>query len=428
MTSEMRFARSGMGYVGLWDQGAIQMTIDHLRRRSGELHGEMVVESGVVARGGGHLHRASFNLSSSTTRKRLAEMLAERSKPNEFPWLDHLEEFCTMVLEAERKGTPVMTIGNLERPPAESYLIDPLLPAGKTTIVYAAGGTGKSYLAVLAAVMVAAGKPTLGWKVTRGRVLYLDWETDHYEVDERMKRVAAGLGVPTPEILYRSCAASLEDMAEQMARYVSDERVALVVVDSVGMASGTAREGGDANESALRLFAGLRHIGSTVLAIDHITGEDVKSDKRVAKPYGSIYKVNLARSVWELRAGEDPAHLALFHRKVNRGSLREPIGIHVDHGDHSVSFKREAVDDTRLVKGMGTASRIQRLLIDGPMTYNELTEALDLPTNAIRTAVSRDKKQGGKLFTKTHDGKVALAYGGPQPVAQRVADGSDEAA
>lgn len=421
----MRLARSGLGYVGLWEQGAIQMTIDHLRRRSGELHGEMVVESGVVARGRGHLHRASFNLSSSTSRERLAKMLAIRSEPNEFPWLDHLEEFCTAVLEAERTGSPVVTVGKLERPPAEAYLIDPLLPAGKTTIVYAAGGTGKSYLAVLASVMVATGKKALGWTASPGRVLYLDWETDQYEVDERIKRVAAGLGVPTPEIQYRACAAPLEDMAERMARYVSDERIALVVVDSVGMASGTAREGGDANESALRLFAGLRHIAATVLAIDHITGEDVKSDKRVSKPYGSIYKVNLARSVWELRAGDDSTHLALFHRKVNRGSLRDPVGIKVEHNEASVTFRQERIDDVRLMKGATWSARIQLALTDGPKTYAQLAEELETTDSTVRTTVSRD---GGRLFHKLPDHRIALAYQGPQPVTQRVTEGSDEAA
>lgn len=428
MSTEMRFGRSGLGYVGLWSKGGIQMSIDHLRRSRGELHGEMIVESAVVARGRGHLHRASFNLSSSTSRKTLAKLLEERSSPQTFPWLDHLEEFCTAVLDAERKGTPLTAVGNLPAREAESYLIDPLLPARKTTIVYAAGGTGKSYLAVLASVMVALGHSSLGWRVTRGPVLYLDWETDEYEVDERIKRVAAGLGVKAPEILYRGCAAPLEDMAEVMARTVSDKRIALVVIDSVGMASGTAREGGDANESALRLFASLRHLQTTILAIDHITGEDVRSEKAVAKPYGSIYKVNLARSVWELRAGEDQGHLALFHRKVNRGSLHEPIGIAVTHEDNQVKFKREAVDDARLVKGMTTAARIQRAVADGPLTYAQLSEVLDIATNKIRAVVSRDMKSPTGLFYKDSDGRVMTRHGGPQPVAQRVALPSGEVA
>lgn len=405
----MRFVRSGMGYVGLWDAGGCEVTVDHLRRRSGELHGELRVASAVVARGRGHLHRASFNLSSTTARDRLIKMLAERSKPQDIPWGDYLEEFCTAVLEAERAGSPIIRVGKLEARPAESYLVDPFLPADKTTIVYGAGGTGKSYLADLLAVAVATGHDILGWRTRPGTVLYLDWETDSYEIDERVRRVAAGLGVPTPEILYRSCVAPLEDMAEDLSRTVADEGVALVIVDSVGMASGGGRDSGDANESALRLFSALRHLSTTVLAIDHITGEDVKSEKAVAKPYGSIYKVNLARSVWELRrAGEvvadGPTHLGLFHRKVNKGRLLAPLGIRVDHGEHSVSFRREELVEPSLTAAMTTSARILRALSSGPKTAGELADELDKSADNIRASLSRMTQQ----VTKLDDGSWAV--------------------
>jgi hypothetical protein len=397
----MRFARAGMGYVGLWDAGGCEVTVDHLRRRSGELHGELRVASAVVARGRGHLHRASFNLSSTTARDRLVKMLTERSRPQDIPWGDYLEEFCTAVLEAERAGAPIVKVGNLEARPAESYLIDPFLPANKTTIVYGAGGTGKSYLADLVSVAVASGRDVLGWSVRPGSVLYLDWETDSYEIDERIKRVAAGLGVATPEILYRSCAAPLEDMAEDLSRTIADERVSLVIVDSVGMASGSGREGGDANESAIRLFSALRFLSTTVLAIDHITGEDVKSEKAVAKPYGSIYKVNLARSVWELRRANEQddgtSHLGLFHRKVNKGRLLAPLGIRIEHGEHSVVFTREEVQEPSLMAAQTLSVRIERTLRGGAMTAKELADELDRTEAVVRSTLNRMKNQVARL-------------------------------
>ena len=403
----MIFARSGMGYVGAWDEGGIEVSVDHLRRRSGELHGEVVVAS---AASRGHLHRASFNLSSSTSRDRLAKLLLERTSVNvrghAYPWGTMLEDFCTAVLEAERRGSPIVKVGQLPAGPAEAYLIDPLLPASKATIVYGAGGTGKSYIACLAAVCVATGHPFLGWPVNRGPVLYLDWETDQYEIDKRIKRVAGGMGFAPPEIDYRSCSASLEDMAEQMARLVSERQISLVVVDSIGMASGTAREGGDANESAIRLFTAIRYLGTTVLAIDHITGEDVKSDKAVAKPYGSIYKVNLARSVWELRRGQEDGHLGLFHRKVNSGALRSPVGIYVDHDENLVSFRREDITDDALTVALGNSTRISRALSRGPLSVTELADQTGITEGVIRTTLNRGR---GRLFERLDTGSWGLA-------------------
>lgn len=393
---DMRFAKSGMGYAGVWDRGGIEVAIDHLRRRGGELHGEIVVSSATAR---GHLHRASFNLSSSVARDRLAKLLTDRTPQNirgtDYDWSPMLEEFCTAVLESERAGAPVVKVGQLPPSAAETYLVDPFLPAGKATIVYGAGGTGKSYIASLAAVCVATGRPMLGWPVRRGTVMYLDWETDQYEIDERVKRVAAGMGMASPEILYRSCAAPLDDMAEQLARKVADDHVALVIVDSIGMASGSAKEGGDANESALRLFTAMRYLGTTILAIDHITGEDVKADKAVAKPYGSIYKVNLARSVWELRRAADAGdtvHLGMYHRKVNKGSLRSPVGIRVEHGDNSVSFAVEEINDESLVTALGNTPRIVRALAAGPLATKDIAEATGISEPVVRTTLNRGRE------------------------------------
>lgn len=408
---DMIFARSGMGYVGAWDRGAVEIKADHLRRRSGELHGEINISSGVVAAGYGRLHRATFNFSSTMMRERLAKSLQDRARSGDsIPWQDYLEDFCRAVLEADQAGTPVIKVGQLPPQAAEGYLIPPFLPEGKASIVYAAGGTGKSYLAVLCAVMVATGKGALGWPVTTpGQVLYLDWETDAYEIDERLGRVARGMGIETPEILYRSCAGSLDRMAEDVAQLVADHDIRLVIVDSVGMASGTSHEGSSAEESAIKLFSAIRHLGTTVLCVDHVTGEDSKSEGAISKPYGSIYKVNLARSVWELKGtpaeeGQE-THLALFHRKVNKGRLSPAIGLSVTHGPEAVVFKREDISDDGLVKGLSNTARVQRVLAGGSATITEIVEQTGLSDARVRVVLSRGR---GQMFGKRGDGTWGL--------------------
>lgn len=411
---EMRFARSGMGYVGAWDPyGGVQMSLDHLRRRSGELHGEIVIDSASTPTAYGRLHRASFNVSSTTSRDRLGKALETRAPgTHDIPWKNLLEEFCTGVLEAERTGAPIVEVGHMTAPPDEGFLVDPILPRGKTTIIFAPGGTGKSYLAALLAVSVASGHGVLGWRVIHGNVLYLDWETDAYEIDRRVKRVATGLGIDVPAVRYRACAGPIDDMAEGLAGYCTDEGIALTIVDSVGMASGGSRDNGPAEESALRLFAALRHLGTTVLAIDHVTGDDLRQQKAIEKPYGSIYKVNLARSVFELKGTQDgdDGHLALFHRKVNSGGLIPPTGIHVAHDETMVTFGREDIQDAGLVTGMSHPARIARVLRSGAMSVPDLAEETGIGEGIVRVTLNRGR---GKSFVKLPDGTWGLPAGLP---------------
>lgn len=399
-----------MGYAAGFDDEAVEIAVDHLRRRSGELVGELTVECGLVERYGGHLHRANFNLSSTTARNTLAKTLDERARPHQIDWRGLLESFCMAVLGKEREGAPIQTVGHLPARAAQAYRIGPLLPEGKTTIIYAAGGTGKSFLATGMAVAVASGHGFIGYPVHPGGVLYLDWETDAYEIDDRVKKVAAGMAVATPQIHYRACAGSFDDMTEEVSRFVDEQGIGLVIIDSVGMATAASRDGGDANESAIRLFTALRHLSTTVLALDHITGDDVKAEKAVAKPYGSIYKVNLARSVFELRRStseDEQIHLALFHRKVNNGKPLKPIGIRMDHTDTAVTFRKEEVEEIDLVAATSNATRIGRALHIGPLTVEQIAEATGVTTGSVRTTLNRGR---GSLFVKMPDGRWANAF------------------
>lgn len=417
----MRFDARGLGYVGAWDAGGIEITYDHLRRRGGELHGEISIASAAVTRG--HLHRANFNTSSSSARKALAVLLRERSAPQEFDWPTILEDFCLAVLDAQRKGVPITMVGTLERrTEPEAFRVRPIIPEGRTAILYGAGGTGKSFLATAIGVSVATGRPLLpDWSVVQAPVLYLDWETDAAEIDERVKAVSIGLGIASPQLFYRACMGTLEDMAEELSRFVSEQKIGLVIVDSIGMAGGAGRDGSDANESTLRLFGGIRYLGCSVLAIDHITGDDVKAATGVAKPYGSIYKVNLARSVWELRRHEE--NVVLYHRKVNRGAIHEPIALAVTHDGTSVTFRKTELDPVVMSAGMTQQKRLQLFLREGAKTVAELAELGDMSEASVRVVLNR----GRSLFAKLPDHRWGLVHLGPQQL-QAVTGRSPEAA
>lgn len=63
-------------------------------------------------------------------------------------------------------------------PPEPVFLINQLVPANATTLLAAHGGTGKTTLAIVAAVCLAAGLPFLGHAVLQSKVVFYSAEDD----------------------------------------------------------------------------------------------------------------------------------------------------------------------------------------------------------------------------------------------------------
>lgn len=393
----------GLGYRQQWDgpDGAAVLVLDRLRLNRGALTGELTVRFGDR-----HLLAGGFNVSSLSTRKQWAGAL--RGVRAGVPWRDLLEAFCIAVLAAERESDPFEEIGHLPRREAKAQLVAPLLDAGEPTIVYGAGGTGKSALGCAVSVAVATGHTTIPGFLRPGRasnVLVLDWETDADEWNEKVAATAAGAGLEPPVVHYRRCSASLVDQLEDVARYVTEHDIGLVIVDSVGIASPSVREGTDVNEGTLRLFRALRTLPTTKLLIDHVTGESAISDRPNTKPYGSIYKVNLARSVFELRRERDTdeGHIALLHTKYNAGLRTPPVGLTVEYDRESVRWGVEAIEAPELVSALPLAQRVYHLLAaDGAATPPRIASELGEDQQQVRNKLLRWEN---RLFRRADEGK-----------------------
>lgn len=406
------FDRKGLGYVMTVPELASEFAVERLVRSRGDLHGELSVSCGLpgVRSSDGHLHQARVNLSSTQVRRTVAGYLAERANVPEVDWKDLLEDFCARVLRAEREGEPFVTVGR--RPPRidPGMRLEPLLPVGKTTILFGDGGAGKSSLAQAIAVSVASGETVIpGFEPRSAPVLYLDWETDADDVDARIKAIARGAGISEiPEIGYRACVGAFVDQTEDVVRIVDEGHVGLVVIDSVEMASASTRgEGSDANEAAIRLFSALRHLHTTVLAIDHVSKASSESSSGAGKPYGSTFKANLARGTFELRqakagTGDDGRiHVALYHRKSNVSARMKPQGLWVEHAGDAIRFGREDITEADLAAGMTLADRIAAVVTGGPASVEDIAVELDEPTNKVRSVLSRGRD---KRFIKLPSG------------------------
>lgn len=85
-------------------------------------------------------------------------------------------------------------------PPAPAFWIDELVPAGVVTLLGAHGGTGKSMLALTAAVCLAAGLPFLGKPTRRAKVVFYSGEDPALVLRWRLSLVCKHLDVDPREL------------------------------------------------------------------------------------------------------------------------------------------------------------------------------------------------------------------------------------
>lgn len=388
----MRVSREGLGYRAAVIEEGISLSVDRITESRGETYGELTVERIPE----GHLMRSRMSLVSSGARQGAARYLESRSSG--VRWTSILETLFVEVLRQEREGAPVVTIGKLPKRPSTEFLLRPMLPDGKPTILFGAEGTGKSTLAAAIAVTVATGQPCLGgWSVDQTRqVLILDWESSPADWNDLIAAVACGVDQEPPDVLYREMAQALTSDLYSVARIVAENDVGLVIIDSVGLASPSAKEGSDANDAAVRLFSALRHLRTTTLLIDHVTKSD--DSGTTSRPYGSVYKPALARATYELRAAEEAdadgtRHLALYHRKHNMTARQAPVGIAVRRDAAICELRVEPVllSDDRIAKGATLTDRIRDTLREGALSVEEIATLTSSEGGVVRRTLNRHR-------------------------------------
>ena len=77
--------------------------------------------------------------------------------------------------------------------PLREFLVERWIPKGCVTSLYGSGGTGKSFLAMMLATCVAAGRPWLRYRCEQGAVLAVMCEDDEDELRRRRNQIAHSL-------------------------------------------------------------------------------------------------------------------------------------------------------------------------------------------------------------------------------------------
>jgi hypothetical protein len=297
---------------------------------------------------GGTLLLERMNLMKGQERERMARRIDGLIPPpksaTHMDWEHHLEYIAVLV--SRELGRPITThdLHHMPNPSRPKFLIEGLLARDKTNILYGPGGTGKSLLALRIGGSVTTGESCFGFNVLdTGNVLYLDWEDDADEMIDRLERVSHGMGkVARFPVAYKGLAGRgpYERHHADIRLFVKTRDVKLVIVDSTAMAMHGSISG-DGADGAIKFFQLIDQLETTVMLIDHVASDDVKSGDGAAKPYGSVFKLNSARNVWEVKPWKrnDLTGVTLKHRKTNVGRRYADHELQVTWAEHSVSFE-----------------------------------------------------------------------------------------
>jgi hypothetical protein len=177
----------------------------------------------------------------------------------------------------------------------------------------------------------------------------------------------------------------------------------LVIVDSVGAAAITDLEKAQA---VVQVFRNLRSLNpGGLLLVDHQAKLQAGQDYRDKTPFGSVYKYNLSRVVWQSELVESQpgeAWVILRNTKNNLGPLQGEIGVQLTFGEGLVTVTPAALTSGPLVERASLESRIIAVLKErGPSTAQEIADRLEANPKSVQVKLSRLKGLGRVVVTGT---------------------------
>ena len=307
-----------------WESEGIKMVVRKISDKSSTgLTGEVLIEylphKIIDTNLGHHLMIRKINLTSQQSLNTIIRALREMTD-DYFPdidWPKIMEQLVVNVSKYKGGNMESVLIGNTPVINEEKHYIFPFIRKNAINIIYGAGGSGKSYLSVLFGLLVQSGKSYAGLAPDQGNVLYIDWESDPEDLNERLRAVKKGLVEVHPDIadiefLYYRAKDKFVNEEDTIADMIVENNIGLIIIDSFGGA--LAGEIND-SEASMQLANCLRSLGVSILGIDHVSKSNSNS------PIGTVYKVNLARNLWSVTSKIDEINnemeVVLKHTKTN---------------------------------------------------------------------------------------------------------------
>lgn len=368
------------------------------RNRNGDLVAELdgfSMEANVMI----PVKGVKFNLNSLSMRTRIAKGLKESYEDVSGTWIEWekiLADVSWRAIKFWRDGdAPIEILPSEDDDLVPSYLLEPMLYLNHPAVIFGEYSSLKSLIALAMAYVVQLPYHDNDLGLTTAKesalCLYLDYEDDRSSFRKRWSALEKGFGRAAGPILYRRMTAPLADSIEQLRNTISDKKVKLTIIDSLGPA---ARGNLNDPEPAIRYHAALRQLGTTSLTLAH-TAKDQFTKRHTI--FGSSYFTNMARSVWEAKAeqetGEDEAVISLKHTKANLSRLHPPLGYKFTFTGNSIAVAKTDLRDTGLSGELPLSFRIKDLLRGGAMTVKGIAEVLEANEASTRTVIHRMAKR-----------------------------------
>ena len=335
---------------------------------------------------GGHFYYSNIDLTSEPDRLKHAGIAKERWPG--FPWREIFDSVSIRTLKSYREGNPWVCLADMAAPSdTVPYLVPPMLEEDAATLIFADGGSGKSYLAAVFSLLVGTDFPIGGLKsnAAPANVTYLDWESSEDAFWRRINALTAGLGIAIPETLfYRRMAGKLTNMTSELQGYITANKVGLVIVDSAALACGDSEGSGEATI----LFDALRELKTTALVLAHTT----KTDQ--TRPFGSVFMRNGPRSVWQLSRDDDANEqlltIAARNTKTNNGPTPAPMG-----------WQFNFEDDGRIITVTQTDANLLDQVADTQPVRIRISELLGESGSMWTTAIAEELQVDAKTVART---------------------------
>lgn len=352
--------------------------------------------------------RVTINKSFSTTIRELSEVSA---RPD---WRQRFGQVKKLVLPHYKSGTPIISLGAMDPPEPIREELEGVLWQGLPTVVYGAGGIGKSAICLAWASAVHTGTTVANLKAHQSNVLYLDWETSDRLTYWRNKELLDAKGIShgtwadperpesgrTGMVFYRYMSGPLWDDLPFLRAEVERLNIGTVCIDSASPACGGEPENAKATDSFFSALRGLspahQPVQSIILA--HVTHEARKSGKR-SSPFGSVFWLNQPRNVFELDSVQEKnathTDMGLYHVKSNTGPLRSEQGFRLTWGGGHMTVEDLNIrEHNKLSKKLADTDRAEIfLLTEGPTPIRDLAEELDLNNHrSLASQLSSDDR------------------------------------
>ncbi len=384
------------------DEPNLDITLDRFPETPRSLFAEVRVRVD-----GEHKLRGASDLLSpnakATLSKRMRELYTDTAWVD--PWDKIIEWVSEDAIRRLREGEPVTDIGNRALRETPKWRLYPIVPEQMPALLFGAGGALKSWMAMAMALCVKTGEPLLGWQPIQGNVLWCDYEMTVDEINERMMRLQAGLGIAPGQqvvIRYKYCDRPLADLVPELLQEIAENKIKLLVLDSlIAAISGSSFT----DENIRPLFQALRVLGVAVLIISHVNQQQKRDNSTNDRStYGNIFIENWVRQMFDVRAdtdGSNPRPVVLINTKPNLIAKLRPMAYEVEFDDEigDVSIRRR--DLTSMPSDVSShiplGFRILELLRHNEMDLAAIVEETGGTQNAVSKRLT-DLKKGGHVI------------------------------